>query len=94
MQREPAIVIASVIAVANAAVGLIAVILGWDEQLTVAAVAAVNAVLTFIGGVWTRGSVYSPATYAADVDAALYATPPPRVISRDANESIQSTDHV
>jgi hypothetical protein len=77
LQREPAVIIGSVVAVANAAVGLIAVILGWDEELTVAAVAAVNAVLTFLGAVWTRQSVYSPATHGAAVAEALY-TPVPK----------------
>lgn len=76
MQREPAIIIGAIATVLNAAVGLIAVILGWDEELTVAAVAAVNAIITFIGAILIRGRVYSPATHAADVESALM-TPPP-----------------
>lgn len=76
MRTEPALLIGAIIAVANTLVGLVAVLLGWDEDLKIAAVAAVNAVMTFIGALITRSQVYAPATYEADVEEALY-TPVP-----------------
>lgn len=76
MQREPALIIGSIAAVINASIGLIAVMLDWDQELTVSAVAAATAIITFVGALITRGVVYSPATYDADVDDALHALPP------------------
>lgn len=76
MQREPAIIIGSIEALVISVIGLGGVLLAWDSELTASAVAAASAVVAFLGALLTRSRVYSPATYKADVEAALYTTPP------------------
>jgi hypothetical protein len=78
MRNEPALIIGALEAAVIAVIGLLAVILGWDDNLKVAAVSAGAAIVAVIGAVWTRSSVYSPATYDADVNTALYTLPPDR----------------
>lgn len=57
MKSEPAIIIGAVEAVALAAIGLVAVLLEWDAELTAAVVAVVGPVLALVAAVLTRSRV-------------------------------------
>lgn len=75
MRSEPAILIGAAEAAVIAVLGVLAIVLGWDDELAAAVVAAAAAIVALLGAVWTRSQVYSPATYDADMDAALRDKP-------------------
>jgi hypothetical protein len=80
MQTEPARIIGLITTAIGAGIPLVAVSLGWTDQLAETwqqfLVALVPLFIIYGGFELTRSKVVSPKTYAADVDEALHKPPP------------------
>ena len=76
MKTEPVAIIGAIEVAVVAILGVLAVILEWDPELSGAIVAAASAVVIAIGAIWQRMAVDSPATVERKVRDALYTEVP------------------
>ena len=80
LSTEPARIIGLLTTAIGAGIPIVALSLGWTDQLAETwqqfLVALVPLLIIYGGFELTRGKVYSPKTYDADVNDALHAIPP------------------